>query len=78
MTTKISKNEAQLHDKILALNHQYDDILKAQQDIFKTFKEYNNPDFDEAIFATAFDRFNEANFIVQQASNAFDAYLKDR
>lgn len=78
MTTKISKEEAKLHDKILDLNKKYAAVLEAQKDVFKTFKEYDNPDFDEAIFATAFDRFDEANFIVQQASNAFDAYLKDR
>ena len=78
MTTKISKKEAQIHDKILALNNQYGEVLKAQQDLFKTFKEYNNDDFDEDIFATAFDRFGEANFILQQASNSFDTYLKNR
>lgn len=78
MATKISKEEAALHDKILALNNQYDAILKAQQDLFKTFKDYNNDDFDEDIFATAFDRFGEANFILQQASNSFDNYLKNR
>lgn len=78
MATKISKEEAALHDKILELNNQYDAVLKAQQEIFNNFQKYNNDDYDEDIFATAFDRFGEANFILQQASKSFDDYLKNR
>lgn len=78
MATKITQEEQNILDEIKSLDKNYAKISEQQQKLFNKFQKYNNDDFDEDIFATAFDQMARVRAIYQNGQRDFETYLKER